>query len=433
LKSKILKVAWICHFSNKEIRSRLSLSDRPAIKWLKKLLKRPSSYNNDFAPWVSNLIIEFEKREDVELHVIAPINKLKESTYEITINRIHYHFYRSSFPYIYVPYHEIDHKVKINRFYVKRFINNIRPDIVNLIGTENPYYSMTVLDIKDIPIYVSVQTVYSNPARKLYSDNCLKYNWDTELKIHKKEKYFGCAGRMHHDLILGNNPNAIIYKMFFPIEKPSIIKEITKIYDFVFFAGISKKKGIEDLIEALIIVKRYKQNVTLNIVGQCSSEYKHFLMQIIIKNGLESNISFTDYFPIHSEMHEHVMKSHHAVMPVKLDIIPSSVIEAILLNLTVVTYKTTGTPYLNKDGDAVLLVDMGNIEMLAQQMIKLLDSQTLSQKLRENARKIVDKEFNNSKSAERLIANYHSVLDHYYKNIPIPSDQLFNINEFPKY
>lgn len=434
-----LKVVWICHFSNKEVRARLPLSKMRIKNIIKTLLGKQITYGySDFAPWVSNLIKEFEKFDDVELYVISPFSGLTHLTHEFEMNGIFYHFFNPDLPILH--FNLLDKfnwggKLEYlrNRYFVKRFLKKINPDIVNLIGTENPYYSITSLDIKDLPVYVSAQTVYTNPDRKKYSDNCLQVRWDIELMIHKKEKYYGCTGRMHRDLILKNNPEAIIFKMFFPIQRSAQVKVVPKIFDFVFFAGIAKKKGIEDVIDALAIVKKDKKNVSLNVVGRCSDAYKEFLLKRINELELEENIIFNDYFPLHSDMHQHIVQSHFAVLPVKLDIIPGSVIEAILLDLPVVTYKTTGTPYLNRDSESVLIANIGNIDMLANQMLKLLNSQSLAQKLRENAKAFVEREFDNATSAKRLVSNYRAVIDHYHNDTPVPEELLFNANEFPLY
>lgn len=434
-----LKVVWICHFSNREVRERLPLSELKLKNWIKVLLgKQITRGYSDFAPWVSNLIKEFEKFDDVELHVISPFSGLTHFTYEFELNGISYHFYHPDLPMLHFNLPNKFHlggkpKYLRNRYFVKRFLKKIHPDIVNLIGTENPYYSITLLDIKDFPVYVSAQTVYTNPDRKKYSDSCLQVNWDIELMIHKKEKYYGCSGRMHRDLILKNNPEAIIFKMFFPIQRPAQVKVMPKIFDFVFFAGLTKKKGIEDVIDALAIVKKDKKNVSLNVVGGCSNAYKKNLLKRSNELELEENIIFNDYFPLHSDMHQHIVQSRFAILPVKLDIIPGSVIEAILLDLPVVTYKTTGTPYLNRDGESVLIANIGDIDMLARQMLKLLNSPSLAQKLRENAKAFVEKEFDNAASAKRLVSNYRAVIEHYHNNTPVPEKQLFNTKEFPLY
>lgn len=433
-----LKVVWICHFSNEEIRKRLPLSEMKLKNWIKTLLgKQINNGYSDLAPWVTNLIKEFEKYDDVELHVISPFLGLTHFTYEFRMNNVNYHFFSPAVPFLHIPYNGLNIKglppFFINRQYIKSFLLQIKPDIVNLIGTENPYYSIAALDIKDTPVYVSAQTVYTNPDRLKYADDFMQLNWDVELKIHRKEKYYGCGGRMHRDLILRNNPDAIIFKMFFPIEKPKKITNVPKVFDFVFFAGIAKKKGVEDAIDALAIVKKTKSDVTLNIVGNCPAAYKNALVNKVKNLNLAENVSFNDYFPDHSDMHQHVVQGHFALLPVKLDVIPGSVIEAIYLGLPVVTYKTTGTPYLNRDGKSVLLSEIDDIEGLAENMTALLNSDALAEKLRENALAFVNREFDNAVSARRLFDNYKSVIDHYRHNIPIPSEQLFSIDEFPIY
>jgi glycosyltransferase involved in cell wall biosynthesis len=438
-KNKKMKVAWICHFSNEKVREKLPLSKRIFLNRLKKLLGMQPYVYSDFAPWVNNLITEFEKFEEVELHIIAPHTGLKKKRFDFEMNGIHYHFFKSEDDNIYT---SIINKLGLNKKpkYTKNrkqtaeIVTSIKPDIVNLIGTENPYYSITVLDIGDIPIFVSAQTVYTNPDRKKLSGSYDSLLWNTELKIHHKEKYYGCAGRMHRDLILRNNPDAIIFKNFFPIQYPKKVKEVEKEFDFVFFAqGVSQKKGIEDAIDALALVKKEKPDVTLIVVGSCPPNYKVFLNNKINNLKLTKNISFHDYFPIHSDMHQYIKKAKFALFPVKLDVIPGTVIEAILLELPVVTYKTTGTPYLNKDGETVLISEIGNIEHLAANMLQLLNSPELAEQLKKKAKAFVEKEFDNTASAKRLVEDYKAVIAHYHDGTPIPKELLFDLNEFPIY
>lgn len=434
-----LKVAWICHFSNEKVREKLPLSKMRASNFLRIIFGKTKFKYGDFAPWVNNLITEFEKFKDVELHIIAPHAGLSPFKYSFEMNGIYYHFFKPELPLrldILVSRlpHQEKRRFSLNRLWVKQFIKEIQPDIVNLIGTENPYYSITVLDIEDIPVFVSAQTVYTNPDRQKISGNCDPLRWDTELKIHHKEKYYGCAGRMHRDLILRNNPDAIIFKNFFPIQYPKKVKEVEKEFDFVYFAqGVSQKKGIEDAIDALALVKKEKPNVTLKVVGHCPPNYKVFLNNKINNLGLTENISFHDYFPVHSDMHQYIKKAKFALLPVKLDVIPGTVIEAMLLELPVVTYKTTGTPYLNKNGETVLISEIGDIEHLAANMLKLLDSPELAEQLKKKAKTFVKKEFDNATSAKRLLEDYKAVIAHYHNGTPIPEKLLFDLNEFPKY
>lgn len=434
-----IKVVWLCHFSNSTIRSKLKLSNLRIENFIRQLLgKKKKSISSDFAPWVTNLIKEFEGFNKVEVHIVAPHKGLKRFTQEFNLNGINYHFYKPELPFM---LSKVGDKIikgkkqyRLNRFFIKRFIKQINPDIVNLIGTENPYYSIGALDIEDIPVYVSAQTVYSNPSRMALTGNVQQDRWDLELQIHQKVRYYGCTGRMHRDLIIKNNPKAIIFKMFFPIEYPHEVKEVPKEYDFVFFAaGVTKKKGIEDAIDALSKVKEHYPNVKLNVVGKCEDSYKEFLNTKIAKLNLQENISFNSYFPVHSHMHQHIKKSRFALLPVKLDIISGTIVEAMLLELPLVTYKTTGTPFLNKDGETVLLGDIDDIDTLAKNMLTFLNNPSFADGLALKAKAFIEKEFNNTTNAKRLVANYRAVINHYHNNTPIPKELLFSTNEFPKY
>lgn len=434
-----IKVVWLCHFSNQQVRNRLPLTNWLFLNRIRKLFGVQQAKYFDYAAWITNLVHEFEKIEDIELHIISPHVGMKELICHFESNGIHYHFFKAEIQFRLNMFFGkiLKHVCKdfgLNRLIIKKILKNINPRLVNLIGTENPYYSLGTLDIENIPVYVSVQTVYTNPDRLKLSGNLDQFIWDMELKIHQKEKYFGCGGRMHRDLIIKNNPNAIIFKNFFLFEKPNFTMGVNKEFDFVFFAAqVNNKKGIEDALEALAIVKQKYQGVTLNVVGQCDPLYKVFLEEKIDKLGIQENVIFNTYFPVHSDMHKHICKSRFALLPLKLDIISSTLIEAIWLGLPVVTYKTTGTPYLNKDGESVLIADIGDINSLSKNMLKLLNSPELAEKLQNSAKKIVNKEFDNTVTARRWIENYDAVIHNFYYGHPIPENLLFDLKEFPIY
>jgi glycosyltransferase involved in cell wall biosynthesis len=437
---KKLRVALICHFSSKEVRGKLPLSKLAVRNAIRRFLgKQPMQVDRDFAPWISNLIKEFEKIHDLELHVIAPHAGLARLTHEYCMNGVSYHFFKSDLFFAYdmmlrrwsfLP----RPKYRLNRFFVQQFLSRIKPDVVDLVGTENPYYSITALDIEQIPVYVSVQTVYTNPDRKKYSGECDPFRWATELEIHKKVTYYGCEGRMHRDLILRNNPDAVVLRVKFCKQQPMPACARVKLYDFVFFAAyILNGKGIEDAILALAKVKKFKNDVTLNVVGGCSPQYKGHLMELIGALDLIENIKFNGYFPLQSDMFKHIQHASFAVLPIKLDDVPSTVIEAMFLDIPVVTYKTSGTPYLNRDVPCVLLAEIGDIDTLATQMIKLLESPSLAHTLRCNAKEFVKIEYDSAVCAQRIARNYKAVVEHYHHNKPIPDDLLFDVNEFPVY
>lgn len=437
--SRKLKVVLICHFSNSEIREKLPISESKFENYIRKILKKKEKKLVDFAPWITNLISELEKREDIAIHIISPHKSLKKFRYSFSYNNIHYHFFSPDDDILIIKLYRRIFNVKRpkyyqNRYLIKRFIRDIKPDIVNLIGSENPYYSIAGLDVNNYPLILTAQTVYTNPLREKLSEDVDQYRWDLELKIHKKIKYFCCAGRMHRDLILHNNSEAIIFHYTFPYKHPEITDNIEKKYDFVFFAaGLTKKKGIEDTIQALKIVKEEYPEVTLNIVGKCADDYRKNLYKMIEELQLKDNIEFTEYFIKQSDMHKHIQQAKYAVLPVKLDVISGTIIEAMMLGFPIITYKTSGTPYLNKYGEAVLISKIDDVNSLANNMLRVIKEPELVEKMLANAKIFIEREYDNKANMDKLLNIYNAVYKHYYKREPIPKELLFNPDKFPVY
>lgn len=437
-----IKVVWLCHFSNSQTRERMKLSsNRFVYTSAKKLLGKETQNKEyrDIAPWISIMIEEFEKMENVELHVISPQVGLKGLTSEFEINGVQYHFYNpdiSLFLSSMIRNVKLWLKLQPGSRIVNRFLKKIRPGIVNLIGAENYYHSCVVLDIdKEIPVLVTCQTIYANPERLKYDPEAAKRkNWAVELLIQKDKKYFACGGRMHRDLLLNNNPNALVVNGYLPSRMPVRIEERSKEFDFVCFAaGHGGNKGTEDAIEAIALVKAIKPDVKLNIVGRCSSEVQIVLDQLIEERGVADNVVFHGYFQEHADMFRQVMKSRFAVLPVKMDVISSTTREAMFLGLPVVTYKTSGTPLLNREKECVLLADIGNIYKLAENMVSLLKSDKLAEKLSKNAQEYIDINYNNGKEAQKLKSIYQAVIDHHTLGSIIPEDLLFDPVKHPVY
>jgi len=414
-----IKVVWICHFSNKEIRNFLPLSEQKLSRILMQIFTGVSiSTKTDFAPWVSALINEFKRINYVELHVIAPHQGLKKLTFEFESSGIHYHFFRPGFSLVIEKvikkYIKPNRRYSLNRFLIRRFIAKVKPDIVTLIGSENPYYSLSVLDIKQVPVYVLLQTVLSASTNLeqsyLVNTNLLR----KEKEIFQQTRYFGTASPLYHDSVLKINSEAIIFPFRFPTESPPIIDPAIKEYDFVFFSSqLKPSKGVEDSIEALAIVKKYHKAVKLNIIGSCSSAYKKLLESKVSAAGLNENIIFSEHFPSHLEMFIQVSKSMYALLPHKIDVVASTIREAMFMGLPVITYKTSGTPNLNIEHQTVMLSEIGDITDLAKNMITLMNNQELAQNLANNAKNLAMCRYNNTKIAQKLVEDYFAIINHY--------------------
>lgn len=430
---KKIKIAMICHFSTAEVRSHLPLDDRKVYRFMRKLLRLPNKTGNygDIAPWDKSIIEDFRKRDDVDLYVISAHSGLKKPECQFEMDGVHYWFVRCDFTNMLqrlVPNDALWRKLNTLTPKVRRIIDAIKPDIVNLQGNENAYYSATVLGLKGYPIYSLCQTVYNNPDRAKYGEVSSK-NATTEMEIFKKVKYFGVYSKMHYNLLRPLSPNAYIFKFGYPGSRKLLRPTPTeKEFDFVNFAmGISEKKGYYDAVKALAIVKQTYPEVRLNLVGGASEEELAKMKALISDLGLQENVVMTPFFEKRSDMFLHIQKSRFALLPCKMDNVSGTMTQSMQLGLPLIVYRTTGTPGFNKEKECALIAEHSNIGDLASKMLMLMNSPELAETLKTNAREFQENRARKAmENGDRLIANIKAIIDNHKNGTPIPQDMLFN-------
>ena len=429
-----MRVAMLCHFSNPKVRTKLPLVSRRVENFILKCLFSKEAGYLDFALWNEGIIQCLSNSDEVELFVISPHFGLKKKIYKYKEGPVNYIFFRGTplFPFDY-----IDRLFKIsqsgdygsNRIIIKKEIELIRPDLILLVGAENPYYSISVLDIDNIPVFLQCQTVYSNPERKQLSGNVDLYRWKIEQKIFEKTLYYACNGTMYNNLIKKYNPQAIVFRRSWPSKPfPQIVHQQKK-YDFVFFAHyLSIKKGFDNAIEAIAIASRTKPDIKLLAIGAFDKD-KHTFLNRINKLGIERNIIFQSPLVEYEDLLKCVTQARFALLPVKLDVVSGTITEAMRLGLPIVTCKTSGTPLLNEKRKTVLISDIGDNETLAHNMIDLMDSPELVQDLKTNMHIFLNEKTRNKDNSRVFVEQLLSVINHHYYGIPIPQEQLFDHNK----
>ena len=423
----------ICHFSNAEIRAHLPLKKSKLYTIVRKVLGMPTKVRSfgDIAPWDTSTINYIRGREDIDLYVVSAHSGLKDRVVSFENQGVKYSFIRceiANFLKRIIPNDTLWRKLNPMTKDVHRLVHQIQPNLVLLMGTENAYYSSTVLGLDDYPVYTLCQTIYNNPERSVYSKVNSK-NATTEMEIFKEHRYFGVYCRKHYDLLKSVAPDKFIFKFGFP-SKGFVLEptKTTKEYDFVNFAlTMDLRKGFPDSIRAVAIVKNKYPDIRLNLVGGCNSKQKAELGAIIEELGLENNVIFTPFFEKRSDLFLHIQKSRFAVLPCKMDNISGTMSQSMQLELPLVVYKTTGTPSLNREKECVLIAENGNVKDLAAKMLELMDNPDKADVLRRNAREFqIMKAEKTKQNGERLIANFKAIIANYKVGTPIPEEQLFN-------
>lgn len=426
-----LKIAMICHFSNAEVREHLTFSKRRLYRLIRRLTGRPvgKSAEGDVAAWDTYIINSLKDRDDVELHVISASNSLDKRKVEFQIGNVHYYFFSASFStflkHIFtIP--QIWHFFNPTRPLVQKIVKCINPDIVALVGAENPHYSDTVLGLKGYPIIMKAQTVYNNPDRKSKTGGWNAINAYVEKRIFLENKYFSVGTKMHQKLFRQFNPTAYNLKWRWCATYPEIDVNVPKEFDFVNFAmGMNDSKGFPDSIKALAIVKQKYPNVKLNLEGAYNEVTLAKLKALVRECGVEENVSFTQFFKEQIDSFRHIVKSRFALLPCKMDYISSTMSQAMHFGLPMVCYKTEGTPNLNTGKQRVLIAENGNVEELAVKMLELLDNPGLAQQLSSEAKEYVDAENNQAVIAAEMLASFRAVVANYRDGIEIPECVLY--------
>lgn len=395
-----LKVVWICHFSNTEIQFRLSIG-KPV---------------NEFAPWIPNTIKGFEDKSDVELHVIAPHEYLKNYSHFFMRN-IHYHFIPIGIPYFHRHWpgffrYDILTNFKPFRQYVRFIIEKIKPDIINLIGAENAYYSSSILDyFREYPCLITIQGFISQLKHDIPLNIDVKRKIMIEEKILRTCRNF-CGEQDSLTYISRYNSDINFFKFYFPINAnyATNIPDLKIKYDCIYFGQLSKIKGTEDFIKVISELKIKLPEIKACIVGP--GDPKPFF-RIAEAHNVINNIQFVGFVESQKILFEFVKSSSIFLAPPHKERVSSTIREAMSLKIPIIAYATGGIPYINEFSENILLVETGDYQGMAQKALILLQNDQLRKKISERAYKYCVNEYGLNRNCERLISAYETILMDY--------------------
>jgi glycosyltransferase involved in cell wall biosynthesis len=392
-----IKVVWICAFSNPKVREHFTTKINPILRFILKKKGHPVNTSVDYGIWNSNAIKEFEKIKDIDLHIISPIRYLSKKEVRFDINGIHYYFFRDeNSNLISQLYYQLVTKNKSlfikNRKHVRTLVKEINPEIVHVIGAENPYYSLALLDIPDkIPTIIQLQALLDrlvdNIANQFEKKN-IAYKGRLERQIIEKADYVGTEVVDFKEYIKEEiKPETKFLDISIAMGNEINLTEEVKVYDFVYFAaGINENKAGDVALKSFAIAHQLHPEITLNIIGKIDEDFRKILDEIISKNRLENAVFIEGKLPTHNDVISQIRKSKYALLPLKYDFVPNTIREAMCNGLPVVTTITeNGTTKLNEKRESVLLSKPDDHNAIAKNMIKLIENPSLAETLRKNA------------------------------------------------
>lgn len=357
-----IKVVWLCYFSNKEIQA--------YVKPFKKV--------NEGALWIPLSLKLLENDSRFEVYIISPHEYIR-GLHRFTIRGIHYFFYNANMPLIgrhWPGFFKWDYISNFftNKYITKYLVNKIKPDIIHLQGAENAYYSSTVLPLlKKYPTILTIQGFISHVSS--VQSKQLKKVIAIEQKIIQSIPVAFYRTQKMADDIKRINPKVMLFWNVYGSFNVSVdIICDDKKYDVVYFARITKEKGIFDLLHAIAILKKTHPHISLYVFGGGNAnEVKHYTYKL----GIESNVNWVGFIPELKDLHKLAMQAKISVLPTYFDIIPGTIIESMFLGIPVVSYHTDSIPEINEKEEVISLVEKGNVHALAKAMQELLDNPEL--------------------------------------------------------
>ena len=356
--------------------------------------------------WIQECINLFKNKEDVEFFVVAP-NYGRNKTQRFYQDSIHYVFFKYGLDFIaYILYYFYNllckRKITIlkcrlfvnvfTRFFypknaIKRIVKEINPDLVYLRGSDDPDVSVGAVSLLGkFPIlthirgYTCLEKLDLNfYGRKLHAimvkhERILNMK-STAIMVHNTKTFLE---------LFGNRSN--LFTSIPMTRFPEITTcSFEKRWDIVYYARVTKMKGIEDLLASIALL--FKENICLKtlIIGHCEEKYLIQLKEKIDTYGIGEFIFFKGFIKDIHDVHLLACQSKVLVLPTYNDGFNNTIREAMCMRLPVIANNVGGIPIANLHNECITLTKVGDIDDLASKIKQVLNDEERTKRLVENS------------------------------------------------
>ena len=184
---------------------------------------------------------------------------------------------------------------------------------------------------------------------------------------------------------------------------------------FILFVGrFSKVKGIENLLNAINIIKNENgiSDVLLVIMG-VDFGYERKMEELIEKLELSKKIMVIKN-PEREDVISAYGESEFLIMPSQWELSPLVPLESFAFKKPVISTRSHGIPFTVQDNENGILVEPENPNELAKGIKKLLLNEELREKLGQNGYNFVHEECNCISMAKKSLKLYHDAVENYH-------------------
>jgi len=176
-------------------------------------------------------------------------------------------------------------------------------------------------------------------------------------------------------------------------------------------SSLSKEKGVDIALRALSILinKRNRTNIILNIYGDGDTSYRRDLESIVKREGIESHVNFKGW--IEPEKLDEVFCQHDIfISPERWATLPLVLLQAMASELAVIGMDFRGMDEVIKDGANGLLVPPDSPEHLAKAIDRLDRDSSLRRNLGLKARETIVEKFDIEQDIKNIEKYYFDVI-----------------------
>lgn len=382
------------------------------------------------AGWLQGISDQLRRRQDIELHYAFPQRKTKKLWRKEQNNIMFWGFYNNS-----SKGYQLDAE---RRKRIVALINQIRPDIIHIFGTEEAHARECVEVAPDaIKVLVSTQGLLSEYA-KAYAKKIPIWNrllrvgpagslleeqwqffrggcneramlmqtqnvigrtiWDKRCvqKLNPKCRYFYCSETLRApfyegrwDIGTANRHSIYVSQAHYPI------------------------KGFHVFLKALTEVIKHYPDTQVYVAGgkeafQTDNAYGRYIDRLMTQHDLHNRIHVLGPLAA-EEVKAQMLSSHVMAMPSLMENSPNSMGEAMLLGTPVVAAKVGGVPSLARHEKEALLYSNHSAAKLAECIERIFANDDLAQRLSQGGRKRAAKLYDRAGNLEQLLKIYETV------------------------
>lgn len=395
-----------------------------------------------FGGWLINASKDLANKEGVELSIAFPSNKASKFN-ELKGEKIKY--------YPFTPIKDRDKKIIENYESFTKLLDNLKPDLVHIYGTElaHTLSMVNVCKKENIKTVISIQGLVSVIEKHMFSNLPFKVIYGFTLRnLIRRDSVYGLkrafCERGKNEIEALKNTNHIIGRTTWDKACTAQINPNAK-YHFcnetlrdefykhkweldrcekqsIFLSqGQYPIKGLHYVLEAFPIILRRFPDTKLYVSGKniiksdtlkdklLMTYYGKYIKKMIMKLGLENNVIFTGPLDEKS-MCERYLKSHVFVCPSSVENSPNSLGEAMILGVPCVASDVGGVSDMMRHSEEGFVYQSDAPYMLAHYVCEIFDNKDLALKLSRVAREHALKTHDRQENSRRLLEIYKNII-----------------------